>query len=122
MRPSNAKRLPSGFMIRSTMSQKLTYIILHPLQKDALQCVDGIFYPQADQSLYLAKMLEETDPAQVRDEEDFSQMISGANKNSCTDPKTRLNQGPREVVLKIFSSPFERLVLFTRERDSFIQI
>ena len=89
MRPTNAKRLPSGFMLRSTMRQRCTYQILHPLQKDALWCVDGIFYPQADQSLYVAKMIDEADPARARNEEDFSQMITGANKNSCTDPKTR---------------------------------
>jgi hypothetical protein len=34
-------------------------------------------------------MIDEADPARARNEEDFSQMITGANKNSCTDPKTR---------------------------------
>ena len=89
VRPVDSKRLPTGFLLHSTQGQRTTYQILQPLQKDALQCVDGTFYPQAEHSLYLAKILEQIDPAHARNEEDFSRMITGANDNSCTDAKTR---------------------------------
>lgn len=88
VRPFDSKRLPSGFLLHNTKEQRTTYQILHPLQKDELQCVEGTYYPQGEHSVYLARILKQTDPAQAKNEEDFSQMISGATTNPCTDAKT----------------------------------